>query len=96
MSQASSRSIKDTTINIRVAHQQRDLIDRAAQTLGKDRSDFMLEVACREAESILLDRCFFQLDEATYQRFIDLLEAPVQSNQNLKRLLQTQAPWETE
>lgn len=96
MSQASSRSIKDTTINIRAAYQQRDLIDRAAQTLGKDRSDFMLEVACREAESILLDRCFFQLDEATYQRFIDLLEAPVQSNQNLKRLLQTQAPWETE
>jgi len=37
------------------------MIDHAAETLGKSRSDFMLELACREAEAVLLDRRFFQL-----------------------------------
>ena len=38
------------SINIRAKARQRDLIDRAAERLGRSRSDFMREAACREAE----------------------------------------------
>jgi uncharacterized protein (DUF1778 family) len=43
------------TINLRANQQQKALIDRAAEALGRSRSDFMLEIACREAETVLLD-----------------------------------------
>ncbi len=41
------RQPRDVTINLRANQRQRTLIDRAAQVLGKNRSDFMLEAACR-------------------------------------------------
>jgi uncharacterized protein (DUF1778 family) len=37
---------------MRVASQQRDLIDRAARVTGKTRTEFMLEAAYRAAEEI--------------------------------------------
>jgi uncharacterized protein (DUF1778 family) len=48
-------------INLRVSRGQKSLIDRAASALGRSRSDFMLETACREAESVLLERRYFAL-----------------------------------
>ena len=44
------------TINLRASRKQKALIDRAADALGRSRSDFMLDTACREAEAVLLDR----------------------------------------
>jgi uncharacterized protein (DUF1778 family) len=70
------------------------LIDRAAESLGRNRSDFMLEVACREAESVLLDRRYFSLGEAEFRRFIAMLDKPPASNPRLARLLRTKAPWD--
>jgi len=74
---------RDVTINIRVHQAQRDLIDRAAEAVGKNRSDFMLETACREAEAILLDRRLFMLDDEKFKEFTDLLDAPPSDNENL-------------
>lgn len=85
---------RDVTINIRVHQAQRDLIDRAAEAIGKNRSDFMLETACREAEAILLDRRLFILDDDEFQQFMDLLDAPPSANENLRKLLFTKAPWD--
>lgn len=42
----SGATMRDAAINLRARPEQRDLIDQAAQLLGKNRSDFMLEVAC--------------------------------------------------
>lgn len=88
-------SRRDVTIHLRARQQQRDLIDEAATVLGKNRSDFMLETACREAESVLLDRQIFALDEATWERFTTLLDAPPCPLSALRQLLVTPAPWET-
>jgi uncharacterized protein (DUF1778 family) len=44
---------KSVNINMRVAGQQRDLIDRAARATGKTRTEFMLEAAYRAAEEIV-------------------------------------------
>jgi uncharacterized protein (DUF1778 family) len=81
-------------INIRIKPAERDLIDQAAALLGRSRSDFMLEASRRAAEEALLDRTFLRVDEATYARFIALLDAPPRPNEQLRRLMQTQAPWE--
>lgn len=56
----------NAAINLRALPEQRDLIDEAASLLGKNRSDFMLEVACERAQAILLDQVFFQLDNEKF------------------------------
>lgn len=91
-----SHQNRDVTINIRAYQAQRDLIDRAAESLGKNRSDFILEIACREAEAVLLDRRLFILDDEKFQEFMELLDAPPSANANLRTLLTTKAPWEQE
>jgi uncharacterized protein (DUF1778 family) len=88
------RQPRDVSINLRANQRQRALIDRAAETLGKNRSDFMLEVACREADAVLLDRRFLLLDEKAYKRFTAALDKPPADNPKLRRLLASKAPWE--
>lgn len=86
--------MRDIAINLRARSEQRDLIDRAASTLGKNRSDFMLEAACEKAQGIVLDRTFFALDDAAFARFTALLEAPIEPNPDLDRLLARRPLWE--
>jgi len=86
--------MRDIAINLRARSEQRDLIDRAASTLGKNRSDFMLEAACEKAQAIVLDRTFFALDGDTFARFTALLDAPIEANPALDRLLERRPLWE--
>jgi uncharacterized protein (DUF1778 family) len=81
-------------MNLRASQKQRSLIDRAAQALGRSRSDFMLEAACREAEAVLLDRRYFALDADRFKEFTAMLDEPPTSNPRLRRLLSEKAPWE--
>ncbi len=87
-------STKSTNINIRVAPAQRDLIDRAAQAVGKSRTEFILDVATREAEHTLLDQRLFLLDDTQWNAFIAALEAPAKPTAALRTLLTTTAPWD--
>ena len=82
------------SINIRAKTRQRDLIDRAAERLGRSRSEFMLDAACREAEDVLLDQAFFAVDAGTFAKFQELLDRPLPATDRLRRLLKTKAPWE--
>ena len=61
-------------ISLRTSREQKALIDRAAEALGKSRSDFMLETACREAETVLLNRLDFALSEDAFRRFTAMLD----------------------
>ena len=88
------RSGRCVTINLRADARKRSLIDRAAEKLGKNRSEFMLEAACREATAVLLDQRFFLLDEKAYKRFTAALDKPPAENRRLRRLLLTKAAWE--
>lgn len=89
-----SRPLESVSINIRAKTRQRDLIDRAAERLGRSRSDFMLEAACREAENVLLDQTFFAVDAGTFAKFQALLDRPLPPTDRLRRLLKTKAPWD--
>ena len=85
--------MRDAAINLRARPEQRDLIDQAAQLMGKTRSDFMLEVACEKAKTVLIDQVFFSLDEERFKAFNDLLDAPVAANPGLERLMAVKPPW---
>lgn len=85
---------KDALINMRVHSSTRDFIDRAAKSIGKDRSDFMLDAACEKARDILMDRTEFLLDDAQWEAFNTILDSPPEPNEKLLALLATKAPWE--
>ena len=85
--------MRDAAINLRALTEQRDLIDYAAQLLGKNRSDFMLEAACDKAQSVVLDQVFFTLDNSKFKQFTALLDAPPAANPGLERLMAVKAPW---
>ncbi|TCP95945.1 uncharacterized protein (DUF1778 family) [Cricetibacter osteomyelitidis] len=88
--------MRSAPINLRALPSQRDLIDQAAALLGKTRSDFMLEVACKEAQNVILDRTVFSVSEEQYNQFLQILEEPAQYNPGLERLFAKKAPWEQE
>ena len=85
--------MRHATINLRFLPQQRKLIDHAAQLLGKNRSDFMLEAACDKAQSVLLDQVFFNLNDQQFRQFTAWLDSPLEPNPGLERLLFVMAPW---
>jgi len=86
---------KIAPINIRALEGQRALIDKAASSLNKTRSDFMLEAACQAAENILLDQRLFLVDEDTFNAFQAQLDAPVADNAKLHYLLNQKSPWDS-
>ena len=91
---AHAQAKQSVSINIRAKARQRDLIDQAAERLGRSRSDFMLHAACREAEDVLLDQAFFTVDSGTFAKFQKLLDKPLPATDKLRRLLKAKAPWE--
>lgn len=82
------------TISIRAKAGQRDLIDQAAERLGRSRSDFMLEAACRQAEDVLLDQTYFALDAKSFAAFQAMLDTPPAPTDRLRRTLNACAPWD--
>ena len=90
----SHSATRTAPINLRALDSQRSLIDRAAALLGKNRSDFMLETACREAENVLLDQRLFLLNQADFDAFNQAINAPVKDNPALRKLMTRKAPWE--
>jgi uncharacterized protein (DUF1778 family) len=91
---AESSRTRGAVINLRLQASARNLIDRAAAAAGKSRTEFMVEAARREAEMVLLDRCFFGLDEKPFTAFAAALDQQPADNPRLRRLLRTAALWE--
>ncbi|WP_419812318.1 DUF1778 domain-containing protein [Bacterioplanoides sp.] len=86
--------MRAAAINLRALPEQKDLIDRAASLQGKNRSDFMLEASCERAQAVLLDRTFFDLNDEQYNQFLTLLDAPIETDGDMKKLLSVVSPWE--
>ena len=82
------------TINLRATAEQKALIDRAAASLGKSRTEFMLDAARHAAVNSLLDQRIFLLDDGAYEKFLACLDAPARTTKALGELLSTPAPWE--
>lgn len=82
-----STARRDVPLNLRATEQQRQLIDRAAEVLGKSRSEFMLESAVRAAEDVMLDQTYFVLSDEAFDEFLAMLEEPVPPTDELRRLM---------
>jgi uncharacterized protein (DUF1778 family) len=85
---------KRQSLNLRIKPEERGLIDRAAKTLGKNRTDFVLDAARRAVEDALLDRTVFMVSPKAYAEFLARLDAPPQPNERLQKTLRMLAPWE--
>lgn len=86
--------VKRETLNIRIKPEERSLIDRAAKTRGKNRTDFILDAARSAAEDALLDQVVIGVSPQAYAQFVARLDMPPQPNTRLRKTMQTPAPWE--
>lgn len=88
-----TRSAPRETLNLRIPAAERGLIDRAARSSGKTRTDFILNAARRAAEEELLDRTIFVVSPAAYSKFLAMLDAPPQPNERLRSTMRATPPW---
>ena len=95
MKATSTQLQRRDTLNLRIPATVRNLIDHAAQSSGKTRTDFILEAARRAAEDVLLDRTLLAVSPEAYAEFLARLDAPPQPNERLRRTMHTPAPWIT-
>lgn len=80
-------------VNLRVREEIRNLIDRAAQSQGKSRSEFMIDASRRAAEEALLDQTLLRVDQETYAHFLSVLDQPP-GGEGYERLMQAEKPWQ--
>jgi uncharacterized protein (DUF1778 family) len=83
------------TLNLRIKPEERYLIDCAAQAVGKNRTEFILDATRRAAEETLLDQALRRVDPEAFAAFLARLDAPPQPNERLRKTMQSQPPWQT-
>lgn len=81
-------------LNLRIKPQVRELIDRAAELTGKNRTDFVLDAARQAAENALLDHTVFKVSPKAYRQFLARLDAPPKPNKRLLKTMHMRALWE--
>ena len=90
---APAKPARRETLNLRIPQAERSLIDRAALSSGKTRTDFILSAARRAAEEALLDRALFLVTPAKFNQFLAMLDAPAKPNARLRRTMKSAPPW---
>src|ERR1700730_1849578 len=92
---ARSRRVRsEANIHIRATQQIKQLIDTGAVSLGKTRSEFMLDSARQRAIDVLLDQRLFVLEPAKYDAFISALDNPPPAGAKLKALMRRKPLWQ--
>jgi len=94
MTATQKRLPRRDTLNLLVKPAVRGLIDRAAQMVGKSRTDFVLDAAQRAAEEALLHRTLIRMSPNDFERFQAALDDPSPPSAELRKALQQPAPWE--
>ena len=87
---------KRETLNIRIKPEVRDLIDRAAKSRGKNRTDFILDSARLAAEDTLLDQVIMSVSPQSFEQFQARLDMPPRPNDRLIKTMTAPVPWERE
>lgn len=78
---------KTARIDVRASTAVKQLLQEAARACHKNVSEFLLDAGVTAAAQMLADRRRFELDDAQWQAFQELLDRPVQSKPSLKKLL---------
>jgi len=86
MSTARTKTTRTRRINLRATDRQERLIRTGAETRGVSVTQFILDSACLQAESILADQREFVLSPEQWAAFVAALDRPVQVKPELLRL----------
>jgi uncharacterized protein (DUF1778 family) len=88
----------EVNIHLRARETDRALIDRAAEMVGANRSQFMLASAIKEAKNVLLDQSTIFVSAQEFQQVMDWMDAePTQKEAaGMRRILQAKTPWRGE
>ena len=78
---------KTERIDVRANLPVKQLLQEAARACHKSVSEFLLDAGITAANQTLVDRRRFELDDAVWQTFQQVLDRPVQTNPRLKQLL---------
>ena len=81
-----STRTRDSRWNLRVAPDDDIVVRKAAEESGRELSDFVRSAAVLEAERTLADRTSFVLDDARWNRFVEILDRPPRVPAGLKEL----------
>lgn len=68
--------IKDRRLAMRVTGAQEAIIKEAAQSTGQTVTDFSVQAVLSRANELLADQRIFNLDQATWDEFTAILDAP--------------------
>ena len=83
-----------TPISLRVPARALAVIDRAAASQGRDRTEFMVAAALRAAHEQLERERVLRLDEAALDELRRALDAPPPAPEALARLMRRRPVWE--
>jgi uncharacterized protein (DUF1778 family) len=83
----SAAVVKTERIDVRANLPVKQLLQEAARSCHKSVSEFLLDAGITAANQTLADRRRFELDDAQWQTFQQILDRPVQPKPRLKQLL---------
>lgn len=86
--------VKQEKLNMRINSEERNLIDRAAKIRGKNRTDFIISAARKEAEETILEQVIIKATPEAYMEFLTRLDKKPLPNDRLIKTMQTEAPWD--
>lgn len=92
---AMERLKHDTSVTMRMPQQTKDLIEKAANTVSKTFSAFVIDSARRHAEDVLLDQTVFNLSADAAEAFAQALDNPPAPTEKLRELMQSESPWDS-
>lgn len=78
---------KTLSLKISLSPDQKAMLDRAAKALKTSVSEYVVQKACAEAESLLLNPIRYQLNEEQWNEFMQRLDEPPRKLPRLKKLM---------
>lgn len=84
---------RDDLIQIRASAATKAILNRAATLRGQKLSEFMLDSARARAEETILDQRLFTLDDAAYDAFLAMLDAPTKPDKTVRTRMNRKPAW---
>lgn len=84
----------DTSVTMRMPQQTKELIEKAATSINKTFSAFVVESAREHAVDVLLNQTVFNLSADQAEAFAQVLDNPPAPTEKLRDLMQSKSPWE--
>jgi uncharacterized protein (DUF1778 family) len=93
MTTASTTKTPRDALDLRISSAERNLIDCAAESAVKTRTDFILETALRAPEGTLLCRALMVVGPEACSEFLKRLDCPAQRGERLRRTMRSRVLW---